>query len=248
MRSSTWFLLYTAIGRWSILISGLTAKSAPLRAVNYRYGSDEDTIPIALQLIRELMNPLGIRTDRFLIAYTKDQPRIGWAQIRPLPGFDDQVQREVDDIMWEDFERNDNIKVPVGLESLPWTDEYRVFAQQVESQGSKRQAELELTRDETVRNYELASVWVDPAFRGQGIGTELLRRLLQRHCQLCGPVSNVYLLTLASTSKWYRENFGFKLVPLEDIPQSMTFEVSVGKVVTGVIGSELICMQGTSIS
>jgi len=51
---------------------------------------------------------------------------------------------------------------------------------------------------------------------------------------------------LASTSKWYRENFGFKLVTDEGVPEQMAFEVKAGKLITGFIGAELVCMQGSS--
>jgi len=193
------------------------------------------------------MNPLGVRGERFLVAFSEEQPRIGWAQIRPLSN-EAQIQQETDEAMWDEFEANDNIEVPVGFKSLPWTPEYRKFAEAsvAAKQKQTRQAVLEQTRQETPKLYELASVWVDPAYRGRGIGTELVRRVLQRHCKHVGPATNVYLLTLASTSKWYRENFGFKLVTDEGVPEQMAFEVKAGKLITGFIGAELVCMQGSS--
>ena len=203
------------------------------------------------------MNPLGVVLNknvsrRFLVAYTAEQPRIGWAQIRPLSSTssrEDAIQKETDEAMWDDWEADDRIQVPVGLQSLPWTREYREFSQQSRQQQQNRRATLlrETADEQPPALYELASVWVAPSFRHQGIGTELVRRTLQRHCRRRHNLAtNIYLLTLASTAAWYRENFGFRLVTsTEDIPASMALEVQVGKLITGWIGAELVCMQGT---
>ena len=86
----------------------------------------------------------------------------------------------------------------------------------------------------------------DPSYRGQGIGTELVRQVLQRHVTLVGPLENVYLLTLGTTTDWYHENFGFTIVPDPFVPEQMAFEVQAGKVITSVLGKELVCMQGNS--
>jgi len=234
---------------------------ASTKNVEFRAGTASDSFPIACQLAKELMNPLGVNGERFLVASTtttttgadEDPPaparRIGWAQIRPLP-VEAQIQKETDDAMWDAFESDDTIQVPVGRKSLPWTEEYRDFAKQATTkrqQNAERGAMLRETRRETPRLYELASVWVDPSVRRKGIGTELVRRALQRHCREKGNVAtNVYLLTLASTAGWYRENFGFRLVASpEDIPSQMAFEVQAGKLITRIIGAELVCMQGT---
>ena len=245
---------------------GVASSSSPQK-VQFRPGTSSDAGPMAVQLARELMNPLSVGDGaRFVVAYTAEQPRIGWAQIRPLSSTttsareeEAAIQKETDVVIWDDWEADDQIQVPVGFQSLPWTREYRQFAQQSrqrrEDTNRQRATLLQETRREQristpppAALYELASVWVAPQFRHQGIGTELVRRTLQRHCQQQpgNLATNIYLLTLASTAGWYRENFAFRLVTApDDIPKAMAFEVQMGKLITGWIGAELVCMQGT---
>jgi len=94
-------------------------------------------------------------------------------------------------------------------------------------------------RDEG-RLWELASVYVMPDWRGRGIGTELVRKVMARHVVLNRIPSDVYLLTLASTERWY-ESLGYGRT--DNPPDSMGMEMVVGGIVTRVIGSELICMR-----
>ena len=214
--------------------------------IQYRAGVAADTLPIAWQLGRELMNPLDIQADRFVVACDADgRDRIGWAQIKPLGGRENAVQRETDDVMWDEFEADQSIQVPVGLQSLPWTREYKEFSQASEKRRQRKAVQNEV-ESETPKLYELASVWVDPAYRGRGIGTELVRQVLQRHVTLVGPLENVYLLTLGTTTDWYHDNFGFTIVSDAYVPESMAFEVKAGKVITSVLGKDLVCMQGNS--
>jgi ribosomal protein S18 acetylase RimI-like enzyme len=242
-----WALLLLNDKHYLVLGFGVASSSK----VQFRPGTQSDSWPIALKLAQELMNPLGVvgNGSRFVVAYTAEQPRIGWAQIRPISSSARQeaaIQKETDEAVWDDWEADDQIRVPVGLKSLPWTREYREFAQQARQ---RRRATLlrETRREKPLELYELASVWVAPQFRHQGVGTELVRRTLQRHCRQKGNLAkNIYMLTLASTAGWYRENFGFRLVSsLDDVPGPMAFEVQAGKLITGLIGAELVCMQGT---
>ena len=56
--------------------------------------------------------------------------------------------------------------------------------------------------------------------------------------------AEIYLLTLASTAGWY-EGLGFEQVSEpRDVPEPMAFEVAAGRVVTGLIGAELVVMRG----
>lgn len=223
----------------------VTGGLATPKMIQYRAGVAADTLPIAWQLGRELMNPLDIQANRFVVACDGDRDRIGWAQIKPLGGREDAVQRETDDVMWDEFEADQSIQVPVGWQSLPWTREYKEFSKQAEKRR-QRQAVQKEVETETPTLYELASVWVDPAYRGRGIGTELVRQVLQRHVTLVGPLENVYLLTLGTTTDWYHDNFGFAIVPTAYVPEQMAFEVKAGKVITSVLGKDLVCMQGNS--
>jgi ribosomal protein S18 acetylase RimI-like enzyme len=235
--------------------------------IQFRSGVASDEFPISLQLGKELMNPLGVQAQRFVVAETEDgAQRIGWAQIRPLgrkavdpnrfdarPGSLD-IQEEAEDEAWEAFEKDETAPVPKGLASLPWTKEYRAFSEasdrrkgQMEQQRKRR--EMWEAVQPQAQLYELASVWVSPDYRGQGIGTDLVRRVLCRHVEQCGGVSSsladIYLLTLASTEVWYRDNVGFQIVKEDkEIPAQMSFEVAAGGFITKVIGQELICMRG----
>ena len=231
--------------------------------VQYLIGQKRHWLPISTTLAQQLMNPLDIQTDRFVVATTLDDKLIGWAQLKPTgslltqdpdrydarPGSYD-VEREIDDAMWDEFERNDTIQVPSGLASLPWTKEY----QQMQNAASDRQTRREQIRavrekdQKRLQLYELSSVYVDPAYRKQGIGRELVRRVLKRRLladNSPSPPACIYLLTLKSTSGWYRQHFGFEIVDTENIPSSMVFEVMVGNVITKIIGAELCCMRGT---
>ena len=121
-------------------------------------------------------------------------------------------------------------------EAVQYRDQRREFLRQ------QRQAEVEV-----LQLYELSSVYVESAFRGQGIGTELVRRVVGEKLA-DGTVlpSSIYLLTLATTVDWYKQNFGFEVVTGNDIPSSMALEVTAGNIITKLIGAQLCCMRGTT--
>ena len=227
--------------------------------VQFRSGIKSDELTIATTMAKQLMNPLGVKADRFIVATnTADNDRpIGWAQIRPLgtaqrdpgkynskPGSYD-VETEADDQMWEEFENDDNAVVPIGLASLPWTKEYRAFEEAARKRRERREAIIELEKARAPMLYELSSVFVLPEYRGMGIGSELIQRVIQRHVNRGRALSDVYLLTLATTVAWYY-NFGFEVVPEEEVPAQMAFEIAAGKLITRLIGAKLCCMRGVS--
>jgi GNAT superfamily N-acetyltransferase len=226
--------------------------------VQYRGGIKSDEQTIATTMAKQLMNPLGVKSERFIVATTADNDRpIGWAQIRPLgtaqrdpgkynskPGSFD-VEREADERMWEEFEDDETCKVPVGLASLPWTKEYRAFEEAARKRRERREAIIEREKARAPMLYELASVFVQPEYRGMGIGTELIQRVLQRHVNRGRALSDVYLLTLATTVAWYY-NFGFEVIPEDEVPAQMAFEIAAGKLITRLIGAKLCCMRGNS--
>lgn len=228
---------------WPTSVTSLAILSQPIQ---YRPGTAGDSLPIALQLGCELMNPLGVQGERFLIASTATNPRVGWAQIRPLPQREQKIERETDDFLWDEFEEDMTIQVPVGLQSLPWTKEYREFSQAAAAKRRSRDVVRGEVGKETPTFFELSSVWVDPNYRRQGIGKSLVRRVLQRHLDNTGPLEDVYLLTLATTADWYHDNFCFKIVPTAYVPEQIAFEVQAGTLITSLIGAKLVCMQGNS--
>jgi N-acetylglutamate synthase-like GNAT family acetyltransferase len=91
---------------------------------------------------------------------------------------------------------------------------------------------------------ELASLYVNPEHRQQGIGGALVRQLLLRHDQVESP-STVCLLTLRSTTPFY-EKQGFEVMDQDEIqstmPSSFQFEYAAGSVVSSLLGNGLVCM------
>lgn len=99
--------------------------------IQFRAGRKSDELPIAVTLGKELMNPLGISSDRFLIAQDEQSNQmIGFVQIKPLgsakrdpakynarPGSYD-AERDVDESIWEEFEK-DETPFPIGWASFP---------------------------------------------------------------------------------------------------------------------------------
>jgi len=235
--------------------------------VRFRQGTKNDEFQIATTMVKELMNPLGIQSERFVVAVdpNDDKKLYGWAQLRPIgsasvdpdkfdarPGSgnaQNDVEIEyVNEEIWEEFEKDDVI-VPNGFASFPWTKEYKDFSESAakrrerrdvlanQMEAAKMQAIQDTTDQRNNQLWELASVYVLPQYRGHGIGSEVVRRLLVKHR---GPASNVYILTLNSTREWY-QNIGFE-VTMEP-PEKMKFEMAAGKIITNFINEELICMR-----
>lgn len=97
-------------------------------------------------------------------------------------------------------------------------------------------------RDLGTDSWELASLYVEKEFRNQGIGGEIVRRLLQEHSALGRPLDALYLLTLKPTTGFYRP-FGFRDARESEVPTSMAFEIAAGKAVSLLLGNELACMR-----
>ena len=244
------------------LISDGIALSLP-NNIRIRQGKPSDELPIIFTMARELMNPLGIsHNNNLLIACDtqNSQDLIGWAQIRSfgyLGGsssndnrFEDKsqskaaqsrisIEQEVDDMMWEEFE-DDPTPIPTGLASLPWTDEYKAASRAAGDRADRRKELLQTELNETPKLWELSSVYVVPKHRRQGVGSELVRQVLQHQCSGNKPGRDVYALTLSKNVEWYKQ-FGF--VTVEKVPEAMSFEVVAGNAITTLIGEELVCIR-----
>lgn len=120
-------------------------------------------------------------------------------------------------------------------------------------------------------NWELSSLYVMPDHRGKGVGSELVRRIMAHHVLLSkeesgghlghNPAENVYALTLASTVDWYcglgehegadedddDMGIGFEVFK-GNPPATMGLEVAAGKIITGFMQQELVCLRGTCAS
>mmetsp|Transcript_32675 Transcript_32675/g.54742 ORF Transcript_32675/g.54742 Transcript_32675/m.54742 type:complete len:271 (-) Transcript_32675:692-1504(-) len=253
-------LFFLAFSSSALLLQLHVARGFSKNNIVYRQGQKSDQLQIVTTLAKEFMNPLGIDTDRFIVATTNDAI-IGWAQTKPLgqaasrdpssynsrPGSYD-LEKDVDDAMWEDFENDNSIQVPVGLASLPWTKEYRAMERAVQNRDTKReQIRARQQQDlDLLQLWELSSVYVLKEYRRKGIGTELVRRVLRDRLEKKTLPTSIYLLTLKTTTDWYREKFAFEEVTGTDIPGSMALEVTAGNFLTKMMGAQLCCMRGTS--
>uniref|UniRef100_A0A7S1BYV7 N-acetyltransferase domain-containing protein n=1 Tax=Corethron hystrix TaxID=216773 RepID=A0A7S1BYV7_9STRA len=229
-----------------------------LDAIIYRPGTKTDELQISLTMAQNLMNPLGIDFKRFIVAAssTNEKELYGWAQLRPigfsirdastynsLPG-SGSIEDEIEEDIWDEFEK-DEVDFPNGFASLPWTKEYKNAAV-ASAKRRERRAYLEKKAEkEKIRGqnqlWELASVYVLPEWRKKGIGSELTRRLMEKHTKAGRKGKDVYLLTLDSTKSWYRD-FGFEVT--DEPPASMALEIAAGGILTKFVGGELICMRG----
>ena len=89
----------------------------------------------------------------------------------------------------------------------------------------------------------MASVYVDTAYRKQGIGKSLVRRLLKTYTTQGHDPRDLYLLTLEKTIPFYSD-LGFH--PIKDsVPAEFAFELAAGNIITGFLGETLVVMQGS---
>ena len=235
--------------------------SSSPKKVRFRQGRPSDEWTIRLTLAQEFMNPLGIQSHRFLVATDAQTDELmGWAQLKPLgtkqrdpnsydaPPGSYSVDQAIEEEIWDEFERDESIEIPNGLASLPWTNEYRDAAEAAKKRREaweqrRLQAETESERGHNML-WELSSVYVRPMYRSNGIGSALIRRLIQTHHEENQrPKEDIYLVTLDRTQSWY-ESIGFEYVVQEEIPKSLELEVLAGSIVTKVLGERLICMKG----
>ena len=235
--------------------------------VRFRCGRPDDEPTIAFAMARELMNPLGISSENFVVAEDlATGERLGWAQIRPLgpAGVDPAVlngrpgsirpttaEDDVDELIWEEFEEdNEGADFSGGWRStLPWSDEYRSAMEASRARRDRRaelvaREEANRRRNPSPRIWELASVYVVPDRRSAGIGRSLVRSVLELHGEYGRSKEAIYALTLSSTVDWYAGNFGF--VAVEDpsqVPKPMAFEVAAGTAITKLMGNQLVCLR-----
>lgn len=103
---------------------------------------------------------------------------------------------------------------------------------------------------------ELASLFVFPSYRGQGVGSALVTQLLHRHDQSnFKTFRTVCLLTLRPTSRFFAK-FGFQIVDddkvapeasdtewrLSDLPSTIQLEYSAGSAISFLLGNDIVCM------
>jgi len=102
---------------------------------------------------------------------------------------------------------------------------------------------------------ELASLYVLPRCRRQGVGQLLIETLLQRHDEKYTPNDDspapevtpvVCLLTLRPTMPLY-EKFGFvEVTDTETLPLMLQMEYKAGQALSKVLKNEIVCMERKS--
>eukprot|EP00884_Botryococcus_braunii_P008495 jgi/Botrbrau1/17647/Bobra.0166s0075.3 len=86
--------------------------------------------------------------------------------------------------------------------------------------------------------WSLRTLIVRSDMRGQGIGSELIQRVLQR----VAPEDRVFLTTISGAEALYGR-FGFRVARLQEVPRSLYLEVAAGSVVARIVtGKPLIVM------
>mmetsp|Transcript_14427 Transcript_14427/g.27725 ORF Transcript_14427/g.27725 Transcript_14427/m.27725 type:complete len:186 (+) Transcript_14427:115-672(+) len=84
---------------------------------------------------------------------------------------------------------------------------------------------------------EVRSVVVDPASRGQGVGSAIVKALVQQASD-----KNVCLLTIEPTVSFY-EKLGFKVVSPEDVPRPIKPEQFWGSIAANLaVGASVVVM------
>ena len=242
-------------------------------SVRFRCGRPDDEPVIAFCVAKELMNPLGISHRNFVVAEdSATGERLGWAQIRPLgpSGVDPEVwdarpgsassaaaslEYQADELAWEDFEEDPFADFSGGWRStLPWTKEYREAFEASRKRRERRALALEKEEQKQRNNnknnapaprlWELASVYVIPERRSEGIGRSLVRSVLDQHGDLGRGREAIYALTLSSTLDWYSTSFGFvEANGPGEVPAPMALEVAAGTVLTKLMGNRLVCLR-----
>ncbi|DBA82923.1 hypothetical protein WJX77_002683 [Trebouxia sp. C0004] len=87
---------------------------------------------------------------------------------------------------------------------------------------------------EHVQFLELRTLIVTDAARGQGVGSAVVKHLLETPAAM---TTDVYLSTLGSSIPFYKKA-GFTLVPIRQIPRAMWFEALAGSVVASLVAQD----------
>lgn len=223
--------------------------------IRYRQGQATDTLAIGTKLFSMKMNPLGIfDPSAFLVCESSDGFVIGFGQIRKLaddaaaspsdfdaPPGSAMPEADADDEAWDDFERS-LPQEPQGL-VLPWSPVFKDLEKRAALQRARRRARVEDAAARATPLCELASLVVEDDWQGRGIGSSLVRRLLERQSATGASLANIYLITLEPTCPFY-ESLGFRrLDEARQIPRQMAFEVRAGEALSALLGNKLICMR-----
>eukprot|EP00904_Undaria_pinnatifida_P012210 jgi/Undpi1/8119/HiC_scaffold_24.g10591.m1 len=94
--------------------------------------------------------------------------------------------------------------------------------------------------------FELASLHIAEPQRCRGIGSSLVRQLINQFVETHGPekLEDLYLLTLKDTTNFYQK-LGFDVIPPEDAPPVLRAERAVGSFIQSFFGDSLVCMRAS---
>eukprot|EP00471_Norrisiella_sphaerica_P003682 CAMPEP_0184489936 /NCGR_PEP_ID=MMETSP0113_2-20130426/16690_1 /TAXON_ID=91329 /ORGANISM="Norrisiella sphaerica, Strain BC52" /LENGTH=150 /DNA_ID=CAMNT_0026873607 /DNA_START=350 /DNA_END=802 /DNA_ORIENTATION=- len=90
--------------------------------------------------------------------------------------------------------------------------------------------------------YELASLFVEPAYRQKGIGSQTVEKLMTRHQSTESAGKDVYLLTLNRTHRFY-EKLGFRIIEVNLAPSMMQAEYSIGKQIAAISANDSLVVM-----
>lgn len=95
---------------------------------------------------------------------------------------------------------------------------------------------------------ELASIYVMPNCRHQGVGTALVSKLLEKHDNEAissfanHPQKSVCLLTLRPTVLFYQKHSFLVVTEKDMVPPPLRFEYAAGSVLSAILGNDIVCM------
>ena len=108
----------------------------------------------------------------------------------------------------------------------------------------------QLVGQERVQYHELASLYVKPSYRNRGVGSEIVRNLLEKFDKKYSGRDNsivettkhvVCLLTLKPTTSFYSK-FGFQICSQNNIPSPLGVEYHLGRLISFFLKNDLVCM------
>jgi len=219
------------------------------------FAQRKSDLPLGLPLGCNPLSTLLVQPSRHIVCESaSDGARIGFAQLRVLaatrevdattynarPGTANMAS-DADDEAWDDLERD--LEELGGLKTgllLPWSDEYRKLDERAALQRARRGARVAQAAVDAQPLWELRSVVVADEWRGVGVGSALVRRLMSAHEGRGRQASDVYLLANERTAGWYEARFGFGRVADEAVPRQMV----AAKRLSAVLGAQLVCMRG----
>eukprot|EP00434_Breviolum_minutum_P018598 symbB.v1.2.016406.t1/scaffold1217.1/size131114/7 len=141
-----------------------------------------------------------------------------------------------DDMPWIALTIASMIMSPLGLS----TPNFLVAEAEEETIGKVRLgfAQLRSLESEDAGPFLLASLFVEPEARGQGVATGLVKELLARRERCSTPRSPVYALTLKNKLGFFERLQFRELGETEDLPDALALEAQLGRWIAPLAAGE----------